>query len=297
MTRILGGGDLSAAIRADVTARARALAEAGVQPKLAVVTATDDESTAWYVRSIAKAATRTGIDCEIVDLGPAVGEADAYAALLELSADPDVHGIILQTPLPDGVDAAVLRTAIRPDKDVDGSNPLSLGRLLADQPAFAPATAAAVLALLDHHDVPLRGRVAAVIGRSLVVGTPVAHLLVQRDATVTVCHHHTVDLAASTRNADVVVVAAGVPGLVTAEHVADGAIVIDVGTTATDDGTLLGDVDSASVEGRAGGLTPVPGGVGPVTTALLLANTLTAATALSTATHHDAGVLVGAVAR
>ena len=151
---------------------------------------------------------------------------------------------------------------------------------------MAPATAAAVLALLDHHDVPLRGRVAAVIGRSLVVGTPVAHLLVQRDATVTVCHHHTVDLAASTRNADILVVAAGVPGLVTAEHVADGAIVIDVGTTATDDGALLGDVDSASVEDRAGGGPPVPGGVGPVTTALLLANTLTAATALSTATHH-----------
>ena len=297
MTRILGGGELSAAIRADVTARAGALAEAGVQPKLAVVMATDDESTAWYVRSIAKAAKRTGIDCEIVDLGPTVGETDAYAALIELSADPDVHGIILQTPLPDGVDAAVLRTAISPDKDVDGSNPLSLGRLLANQPAFAPATAAAVMALLDHHGVPLRGRVAAVVGRSVVVGTPVAHLLVQRDATVTVCHHHTVDLAASTRNADVVVVAAGVPGLVTAEHVADGAIVIDVGTTATDDGALLGDVDSASVEGRAGGLTPVPGGVGPVTTALLLANTVTAATAFSTTTARIAGVLVGSAAR
>ena len=127
--------------------------------------------------------------------------------------------------------------------------------------------------------------------------SPVAHLLIQRDATVTVCHHHTVDLAASTRDAQIVVVAVGVPGLVTADHVADGAIVVDVGTTATDDGNLLGDVDAASVEGRAGGLTPVPGGVGPVTTALLLANTVTAATALSTTTHHDAGVLVGSVAR
>jgi methylenetetrahydrofolate dehydrogenase (NADP+)/methenyltetrahydrofolate cyclohydrolase len=297
MTRILGGGELSAAIRAEVTARADALAEVGVQPKLAVVMATDDESTAWYVRSIAKAAKRTGIDCEIVDLGPTAGETDVHAALIELSADPGVHGVILQTPLPDGVDAAVLRTAISPDKDVDGSNPLSLGRLLANQPAFAPATAAAVMTLLDHHGVPLRGRVAAVVGRSVVVGTPVAHLLVQRDATVTVCHHHTVDLAASTRDADVVVVAAGVPGLVTAEHVAVGAIVIDVGTTATDDGALLGDVDSASVEGRAGGLTPVPGGVGPVTTALLLANTVTAATRFSTAIGQDAGVLVGSAGR
>ncbi|KQY06732.1 bifunctional 5,10-methylene-tetrahydrofolate dehydrogenase/5,10-methylene-tetrahydrofolate cyclohydrolase [Mycobacterium sp. Root135] len=297
MTRILGGGELSAAIRADVTARAGALRESGVQPKLAVVTATDDESTAWYVRSIAKAATRTGIDCQIVDLGATAGQNDVLSALVELSADPDVHGIILQTPLPEGVDVTSLRTAIAPDKDVDGANPLSLGRLLANQPAFAPATAAAVMALLDHHEVPLRGRVASVVGRSVVVGTPVAHLLVQRDATVTVCHHHTVDLAASTRNAEIVVVAVGVPGLVTADHVADGAIVVDVGTTATDDGALLGDVDAASVDGRAGGLTPVPGGVGPVTTALLLANTVTAATALSTTTHHDAGVLVGAVAR
>jgi len=297
MTRVLGGGELSAAIRADVTARAGALRESGVQPKLAVVTATDDESTAWYVRSIAKAATRTGIVCQIVDLGAAACEGDVLSALVELSGDPDVHGIILQTPLPEGVDVTSLRTAITPDKDVDGANPLSLGRLLANQPAFAPATAAAVMALLDHHDVPLRGRVASVVGRSVVVGTPVAHLLVQRDATVTVCHHHTVDLAASTRNAEIVVVAVGVPGLVTAEHVADGAIVVDVGTTATDDGNLLGDVDAASVEGRAGGLTPVPGGVGPVTTALLLANTVTAATALSTTNHHDAGVLVGSVAR
>lgn len=296
MTRILGGGELSAAIRADVTARVGALRESGVQPKLAVVTATDDESTAWYVRSIAKAATRTGIECQIVDLGATAGQGDVLSALVGLSADPDVHGIILQTPLPEGVDVTSLRTAITPDKDVDGANPLSLGRLLANQPAFAPATAAAVMALLDHHEVPLRGSVASVVGRSVVVGTPVAHLLVQRDATVTVCHHHTVDLAASTRNADVLVVAVGVPGLVTAEHVANGAIVVDVGTTATDDGTLLGDVDAASVEGRAGGLTPVPGGVGPVTTALLLANTVTAATALSTPTHHDAGVLVGTFA-
>jgi len=297
MTRILGGGELSAAIRADVTARAGALRESGVQPKLAVVTATDDESTAWYVRSIAKAATRTGIDCQIVDLGVTAGQIDVLSTLVELSADPDVHGIILQTPLPEGVDVTSLRTAITPDKDVDGANPLSLGRLLANQPAFAPATAAAVMALLDHHEVPLRGRVASVVGRSVVVGTPVAHLLVQRDATVTVCHHHTVDLAASTRNAEIVVVAVGVPGLVTADHVGDGAIVVDVGTTASDDGTLLGDVDAASVEGRAGGLTPVPGGVGPVTTALLLANTVTAATALSTTPHRDAGVLVGSVAR
>jgi methylenetetrahydrofolate dehydrogenase (NADP+)/methenyltetrahydrofolate cyclohydrolase len=290
----LGGAELSAMIRADVTSRAASLTELGVRPRLAVVTATDDESTAWYVRSIAGAAKRTGIHCDVLAFGPDASTGRLHAALVELSQDPDVHGIILQTPLPKGTDVAVVRDAISPDKDVDGANPVSIGRLLANERAFAPATAQAVLALLDHHEVDLPGRTAAVVGRSIVVGTPVAHLLVQRSATVTVCHRRTRDLAASTRNADIVVVAAGVPGLVTAEHVAEGAVVIDVGTTATADGGLLGDVDADSVAGRAGALTPVPGGVGPVTTALLLANTVAAASVLDAWTRVDAGDLIGA---
>ena len=293
MTRILGGAELTAAIRADVTARAAALSDLGVAPRLAVVTATDDESTAWYVRSIAGAAKRAGIICDIVDLGPAATTGRIHAKLRELSADPEVHGIILQTPLPQGTDLPALREAIVPDKDVDGTNPVSLGRLLVGQRAFAPATAQAVLTLLDHHDIDLAGRTAAMVGRSLVVGTPTAHLLVARNATVTVCHHHTRDLAAATRAADIVVVAVGVPGLITAEHIADGAIVIDVGTTATDDGRLLGDVDADSVQGRAGALTPVPGGVGPVTTALLLANTVAAASVLDAHSRVETGDLVG----
>ena len=296
MTRILDGKELSASIRADVATRVAALADLGVTPKLSVVTATDDESTAWYVRSIAGAATRTGIACDIVDLGPRATNREIYSALTELSEDPDVHGIILQTPLPAGTDLSALRDAVNPDKDVDGASAVSLGRLLGQQRSFAPATAQAVMALLDHHGVELRGRAATVIGRSIVVGTPVAHLLVQRDATVTICHHHTRDLAASTRSADVVVVAVGVPGLITGEHVAEGASVIDVGTTATDDGRLLGDVDADSVRGRAGGLTPVPGGVGPVTTALLLANTTTAAMDLDARTGLTSVDLVGSAA-
>lgn len=293
MTRILGGAELTAAIRADVTARAAALTALGVAPALAVVTATDDESTAWYVRSIAAAAQRTGIRCDVVDLGPTATTGRIHAKLVELSADPDVHGIILQTPLPQGTDLPALRDAIDPGKDVDGSNPVSLGRLLAGQRAFAPATAQAVLTLLDHHGIDLAGRTAVMVGRSLVVGTPAAHLLVARNATVTVCHHHTRDLAAATRAADIVVVAVGVPGLIGAEHIGEEAIVIDVGTTATDDGRLLGDVDADSVQGRAGGLTPVPGGVGPVTTALLLANTVAAASILDAHSRVDAGDLVG----
>jgi methylenetetrahydrofolate dehydrogenase (NADP+) / methenyltetrahydrofolate cyclohydrolase len=296
MTRILSGVELAATIRADVKSRAAALSERGVQPKLSVVTATDDESTAWYVRSIAAAASKTGIACEIIDLGRAATTNHIRSVLVALSMDPEVHGIILQTPLPVGTDVAALRVAINPDKDVDGSNPVSLGRLLANQPAFAPATAQAVMTLLDHHEIELSGSTAAMVGRSVVVGTPVAHLLVQRDATVTLCHHHTRDLAASTRGADVVVVAVGVPGLLTAAHIAEGAVLIDVGTTATDDGRLLGDIDADSVDGRAGALTPVPGGVGPVTTALLLANTVAAAADLDIRDAMDAGDLVGSTA-
>lgn len=282
MTRVLDGKQLSASIRAEVSDRAADLARLGIQPKLAVVMATGDESTAWYVRSIAGAAQKARIACEIVDLGPAATDADLFASLTALSHDPDVHGIILQTPLPVGTHLAALRDAIAPEKDIDGANPVSLGRLLAQQPCFAPATAQAVMTLLDHHGIELRARNVTVVGRSIVVGTPVANMLVQRDATVTLCHRHTADLAVNTRAADIVVVAVGIPGLVTDRHIAEGAMVIDVGTTATDDGRLLGDVDADSVDGRAGGLTPVPGGVGPVTTALLLANTVTAATTLTT---------------
>ncbi|MFC9557855.1 bifunctional 5,10-methylenetetrahydrofolate dehydrogenase/5,10-methenyltetrahydrofolate cyclohydrolase [Rhodococcus sp. NPDC056960] len=281
MTRSLGGSELAATIRHDASVAAAALTEMGIQPKLAVVLATADESTAWYVRSIAGAAKRTGILCDVVDLGPDATTEQIHSTLVDLGHDPDVHGVILQTPLPKGTDLDILREAITPDKDIDGANPVSLGRLIAHLPAFAPATAQAVLALLDFHDVDLPGKTATVVGRSTVVGIPAAHLLVQRDATVTVCHRHTADLIAGVRSADIVVVAAGIPGLITAEHIADGAIVIDVGTTATDDGELLGDVDAASVAGRAGALTPVPGGVGPVTTALLLNHTVDAATTQS----------------
>jgi methylenetetrahydrofolate dehydrogenase (NADP+)/methenyltetrahydrofolate cyclohydrolase len=277
MTETLSGKELAADIRDSTILDAAALAGAGIQPKLAVVVATADESTASYVRSIAATARRTGIACDIIDLGPGATTQRIYDALVELGHDPDVHGIILQTPLPDGVDVPALREAINYAKDVDGAGPTSLGRLTARMPAFAPATAEAVVALLDYHRVALRGRPVTVVGRSTVVGVPAAHLLLQRDATVTVCHRYTTDLAASTRSAEVLVVAVGVPGLIEAEHIAEGAVLIDVGTTADADRGLLGDIDAASVQGRAGALTPVPGGVGPVTTALLLRHTVESA--------------------
>jgi methylenetetrahydrofolate dehydrogenase (NADP+)/methenyltetrahydrofolate cyclohydrolase len=277
MTTVLSGKGLAADLRARATVQAAELSAAGTHPRLAVVVATADESSAWYVRSIAKTAEKCGIACTLADLGPEAAPAGIRATLTELSEDPGVHGIILQTPLPPGADFDELASDIDPAKDVDGANPVSLGRLMAHRAAFAPATAEAVLAVLDHHEVPVAGRHAVVVGRSTVVGNPTAQLLLQRDATITICHRHTKDLAAHTSQAAVLVSAVGRAGLITAEHIASDAIVIDVGTNPTVDGGLVGDVDAASVHGRAAGLTPVPGGVGPVTTALLLQHTVQSA--------------------
>ena len=270
----LSGRELAAGLRARTTESAAALTAAGTPPRLAIVVATADESSAWYVRSIAKAAAAAGIVCDIVS--PAATVEEIGTALRRLGEDDAVHGIILQTPLPTGVDVADLAAEIPPAKDVDGANPASLGRLAAGLPAFPPATAEAVLALLDHHGVALAGRHAVVVGRSTVVGKPAAHLLLDRHATVTICHSRTRDLPAITRQADVLVAAVGRPGLITPAHVAPETVVIDVGTNPTADGGLVGDVDPAVAE-VAAGLTPVPGGVGPVTTALLLQHTVSAA--------------------
>ncbi|GGO18281.1 bifunctional 5,10-methylenetetrahydrofolate dehydrogenase/5,10-methenyltetrahydrofolate cyclohydrolase [Microbispora bryophytorum] len=275
--RVLSGKELAASIRAGAAERAAALAAAGAPPKLAVVVATADESSAWYVRSIARAAEKAGITCDIVDLGAQAAPGSIRDRLAALSDDDTVHGIILQTPLPQGAKLEDLAGAIAFEKDVDGANPLSLGRLAAGLPAFAPATAEAVVAILDHHEIDLAGSRVAVVGRSTVVGKPAAHLLLDRNATVTVCHSRTRDLAAVTSAADVVVAAVGRAGLITAEHVRAGAVVVDVGTNPTEDGGLVGDVDAVAVAGKAGALTPVPGGVGPVTTALLLRHTVDAA--------------------
>ena len=274
--RSLSGRELAADLRAGTAAAAAALTEDGRPPRLTVVTATDDESSAWYVRSISSAAGKAGIGCEVEDLGPAATPAAIGLQLAALSADPTVHGIILTTPLPAGAELAGLATGIDPGKDVDGANPASLGRLMTGLPCFAPATAEAVLALLDHHQIELSGRHVVVVGRSAVVGKPVAHLLLDRNATVTICHSRTRDLAAITRQAEVLVVAVGRTGLIGPEHVAPGTTVVDVGTNATADGGLAGDVDPGVAE-VAGALTPVPGGVGPVTTALLLRHVIDAA--------------------
>jgi methylenetetrahydrofolate dehydrogenase (NADP+)/methenyltetrahydrofolate cyclohydrolase len=276
-TEVLSGKRLAGLIRQKAHDEARLLDNEGQRPVLAVVVATGDEATHWYVRSIERAAEREGIGCRIADLGNDATEQVLANVLSDLSADPSVNGIILQTPLPRGVRADDLVGLIAPEKDIDGANPLSLGRLAVGQPAFAPATARAVVEILDHFQIPVAGRNVVVVGRSAVVGKPLSLLLLEKDATVTICHSKSGPLETYTNPADVVVVATGRTGLLTGSHVSSRSTVIDVGTNVLPDGSLVGDVDAASVTGVAAALTPVPGGVGSVTTALLLLHTTEAA--------------------
>ncbi|HEX2144748.1 MAG TPA: bifunctional 5,10-methylenetetrahydrofolate dehydrogenase/5,10-methenyltetrahydrofolate cyclohydrolase [Glycomyces sp.] len=272
----IDGRAVAKALRAEVAAEAARLRGEGIVPTLAVVVPTDDEGTAWYVRSIKKAAEKEGVDCRIEHLKEP-GRDEITVKLQELSADATVHGIICQTPLPKGVALAQVGGYISPYKDIDGANPESLGRLAAGLRTWAPATSAAVLELLKREDLTLEGARAVVVGRSTVVGKPAALLLLNESATVTVCHSRTKDLAAVCREADVLVAAVGRAGMIGADFVKPGATVIDVGTNPTEDGGLVGDVDYEAVSGVARRLTPVPGGVGPVTTALLLRHTVEAA--------------------
>lgn len=270
----LDGTELAASIRHTTKERATALLQQGITPTLAVVVATNDEQTAWYVRSIAKAAATCNIETRIINLGGDATATQITDALTQSANDPKVHGIILQTPLPVGTNESELTRLIPPGKDVDGANSVSTGRLARGLPAFAPATAEAVMQLLEYHQVPIEGCHAVIVGRSHVVGKPVSLLLLEKNATVTICHSKTRNLAIHTSRADIIIAAAGRAGLVTPEHVRDGAVVIDVGTNVTAEGNLVGDVDPAVAEHAA--LSPVPGGVGPVTSALILQHTITA---------------------
>lgn len=276
-TVLLSGKALAETIQQKAREGAQNLAADGQRPTLAVVVATDDGSTHWYVRSIERAAEKAGISCRILDLGQGASAQALATVLKDLSADPSVNGIILQTPLPPGVQTDQLVGHIAPEKDIDGANPLSLGRLAVGQPAFAPATARAVIEILDHFGIPLAGRNVVIIGRSAVVGKPLSLLLLERDAAITICHSKSGPLEKYTKAADIVVVAAGHTGLLIGDHVSSAATVIDVGTNVLPDGSLVGDVDAVSVRGVAAALTPVPGGVGSVTTSLLLLHTTEAA--------------------
>lgn len=275
--RILDGRAVAQAVRDEVSEGVRAFrARHGVAPGLTVILAGDDPAIATYVRNKERAAARTGIRSRVIRLPATAGQAEILETVARLNDDPAVHGVLVQSPLPPGVDAEAVFAAVRPDKDVDGFHPLNLGRLVAGRPGLVACTPQGVMELLRRAGIPVQGAEAVVVGRSLIVGKPMALLLVAANATVTVTHSRTRDLAAHTRRADLLVVAAGRRGLVGPDMVRPGATVVDVGIHATPEG-FAGDVDPAVGE-VAGALTPVPGGVGPMTVAMLMRNTLLAAT-------------------
>ncbi|HEY7648094.1 MAG TPA: bifunctional methylenetetrahydrofolate dehydrogenase/methenyltetrahydrofolate cyclohydrolase FolD [Methylomirabilota bacterium] len=248
-----------------------------VVPSLAVVLVGDDPASAVYVRTKKRMAASLGIASPDYVYPAGLEQKQLLAIIDQLNADRSVHGILIQLPLPKGLDEDEAVMRVSPDKDADGLHPLNLGRLLAGAPRVLPCTPAGCLEILDHYGAKLEGMEAVVVGRSRLVGKPLAQLLLSRQATVTMCHTRTRDLAAHTRRADVLCVAAGRPRMVTADMVKPGAWVIDVGTNRLDTGKLVGDVDFDSVVTRAHAVTPVPGGVGPRTVAMLMKNTLAAA--------------------
>ncbi len=281
---ILDGRALATELRADLRARSAALREAGVVPQLVVAIVGEDAASLAYVRSLVGVGEKVGITVSVDSLARDADEGAVRAWLAALGADPAIHGIILQQPLPAQLAIRRIADAIPPHKDVDGANPVNQGRLaFGTGNEFVPATPAAVMLLLERSPHwPLRGVRACMVGRSNVVGLPVTLLMMREDATVTSTHKETRDLAHHTRDAEVLVVATGVPGLIRAEMVAPGATVIDVGTTYID-GRVYGDVAYDDVATVAGAITPVPGGVGPVTNVALMRNVMTAAERLTAA--------------
>ena len=277
--RILDGKSLAAQVRAEVKSKVAALAQRGIRPGLAVVLAGDDPASKVYVRNKTRACEEVGVRSQQIDYPASVTQEELMACIGKLNLDAAVHGILVQLPLPKHIDSARVLEAVSPAKDVDGFHAESMGALLAGAPGFVPCTPAGVMRMLEHAQVPLAGRRAVVIGRSNIVGKPLALLLLQKDATVTICHSKTKDLDVMATQADILVAAIGRPKFVTAAMVKPGACVIDVGVNRLPDGNLAGDVDFASVKNVAGWITPVPGGVGPMTIALLLENCLKAAEA------------------
>ena len=275
--KIIDGKSLAAELQNSLKVAVASLVARGARPGLAAILAGDDPASRVYVRNKARACEDTGVRSEVHAFPRDVAEHALLERVAQLNADGAVHGILVQLPLPRHLDAQRILAAVSPAKDVDGFHAANLGALLQGRPGFVPGTAAGVMRLLEHAGVPLAGRHAVVVGRSTIVGKPLALLLLQKDATVTICHSKTPDLASATRQADVLVAAVGRANVITARMVKPGACVIDVGINRMPDGKLAGDVDFAAVKEIAGSITPVPGGVGPMTVAMLIVNTVRAA--------------------
>jgi methylenetetrahydrofolate dehydrogenase (NADP+)/methenyltetrahydrofolate cyclohydrolase len=275
--RVIDGVAAAREVYARLRERVAALARADVRPALAAVLVGDNPASRIYLRNKTRACEEAGIRSEVLELPAACSARTLLATLEKLNADPGIHGILVQLPLPPQLDASLVAQSVAPAKDVDGLSWHNLGALMAGHPLFEPCTPRAVMALLERAGVEVDGRQAVVVGRSAIVGKPMALMLMARGATVTICHSRTRDLAAHTRRGDILVVAAGRAGLVTGDMVKPGAAVIDVGINRLPGGKLAGDVDFASVRAVAGCTTPVPGGVGPMTIAMVISNTVLAA--------------------
>jgi methylenetetrahydrofolate dehydrogenase (NADP+)/methenyltetrahydrofolate cyclohydrolase len=274
---LIDGTALSREIRSQVASRAARSSAAGLTPGLAVILVGDDPASAVYVRNKVKACAEAGVHSVFEKYGADLPEVDLLERIRSLNEDPAVHGILVQMPLPPHIRAQRVIEAIATHKDVDGYSVLSAGELMSNLPGFRPCTPYGCMKLLESTGIDLRGKHAVVIGRSNTVGKPMALLLLQANATVTICHSASADIASHTRQADVVVCAVGRRNVLTADMVKPGAVVIDVGMNRDDEGRLCGDVDFAGVREVAGWITPVPGGVGPMTITMLLVNTLEAA--------------------
>lgn len=276
--QIIDGKQLALDIRTTLAKDVASFTEhTGIRPGLAVVLVGEDPASAVYVRNKKKACDTAGLYVEDCELPARTSQADLLSLIDRLNANPKIHGILVQLPLPSHIDSQVILNAVSPEKDADGFHPYNIGRLVEGNPVFVPCTPKGVMRMIESTGQSLSGKRAVVLGRSNIVGKPVAMLLLHQHATVTICHSRTKDLPALCREADVIVAAIGKAQFVTKDMVKEGAIVIDVGINRLDDGRLVGDVDYHQVCEWAGWITPVPGGVGPMTIAMLLANTVEAA--------------------
>ena len=276
-TTIIDGNELSRIIRTEFKTAVAALTSQGITPGLAVVIVGDDPASHVYVRNKVKACANVGMHSELHAMPTETSQAQLLAKIHALNGNPAVHGILVQLPVPRHIDNKAIIEAIAVDKDVDGFHHSNLGALVVGEPTFQPCTPYGVMKMLDHYHIPIEGQHAVVVGRSNIAGKPMALMLINRSATVTVCTSKTRDLGAFTRQADILIVATGKANMVTADMVKDGAVVIDIGINRLPDGKLAGDVHFETVKEKASYITPVPGGVGPMTITMLLSNTLAAA--------------------
>src|SRR5690625_1707548 len=278
---VINGRDLAAQIREDMKEEIASLKEKGIKPHLTVILVGDDPASKSYVAGKEKASQEVGISSEIIRLDASTTQEQLLEHINRLNKDDKVHGILVQLPLPEHISEQAVIEAISPEKDVDGFHPVNIGRMMTGQKTFLPCTPYGIITMLKSQNISLEGKHAVVIGRSNIVGKPVGQLLLNENATVTYCHSRTKNLEEFTNQADILIAAVGIPNVITADHIKAGAVVIDVGINRLEDGSLTGDVDFDSASEKASYITPVPRGVGPMTIAMLLENTIKAAKGLS----------------